>query len=119
MEEERDVVRRIRVSARRVVRTESSSAGGSGSPRRRKAASPPCWRSQAKGAFAAARIATTDSTISGPMPSPGTRVVGMLRVFMRSVPGVGAAAPIVGQAPGGPAFGPVAVTRNSRQTREL
>ncbi len=55
----------------------SSSAGGSGSPVASMAAMPPCCASQANGAPAASRTATTASVISGPMPSPGISVAGM------------------------------------------
>src|SRR5664279_2600047 len=77
------------LSARRVRRMLSSSGAGSGAPLAAIAAIPPCWTSHANGDPNAARIATTASVISGPMPSPGISVaaIGLAFEVVISVPG--------------------------------
>src|SRR5690348_7786456 len=65
------------LSASRVRRMLSSVSCGSGSPPLASAAMPAIFSSQAKGAASAPSTSFTASTISGPMPSPGMRVVGI------------------------------------------
>src|SRR5712664_1614376 len=53
---------------------EASTGSGSGVPNLAMAASPACWTSQSNSTPVASRTRTAAAQISGPTPSPGTRV---------------------------------------------
>src|SRR5258708_15168069 len=56
------------------LRMEASTGSGSGVPNFAMAASPACWTSQSNSTAVASRTRPAASKISGPTPSPGTRV---------------------------------------------
>src|SRR6202158_5065978 len=56
------------------LRMDASTGSGSGVPNLAMAASPACWTSQSNSTPVASRTRTVASQISGPTPSPGTRV---------------------------------------------
>src|SRR3982074_1079837 len=56
------------------LRMEASTGSGSGVPNLAMAASPACWTSQSNSTPVASGTRTVASQISGPTPSPGTRV---------------------------------------------
>src|ERR1700735_4169924 len=58
---------------------------GSGSPSAFTPCRPAIWRSHSNGAPSASSAANTQSTISGPMPSPGMSVAGIFCVIARNL----------------------------------
>src|SRR5579859_5717066 len=71
------------LSATLVLRIESRTCGGSGVPNSLTARSPACWTSQSNCTPVASRTRTVASQISGPTPSPGTRVTACLATPLR------------------------------------